>query len=70
MALLNYGSPLPIEFPGLGFLTHRYTLTEISRAVGLHDATVSRIIMALEKTFSSKMGPRSGRKQLRMFSLL
>jgi DNA-binding MarR family transcriptional regulator len=32
------------------YLTHDYTLTEIGRAVGLHYATISRIITALEKT--------------------
>ena len=31
-------------------LTHGYTLTEIGQAVGLHDATISRIITAMEKT--------------------
>ena len=30
-------------------LTHGYTLTEIGQAVGLHDATISRIITAMEK---------------------
>jgi hypothetical protein len=67
---IGHGSPLPIEFPGLGLFTHGYILTEIGRAVGLHDATISHIIMALEKTLSSEMGPRSGRKQHRMSSLL
>jgi hypothetical protein len=37
------------------YLTHGYTLTEIGRAVGLHYATISRIITALEKTSSYKM---------------
>ena len=37
------------------YLTHGYTLTEIGRAVGLHYATISRIITALEKTSSCKM---------------
>jgi len=32
------------------YLTHGYRLTEIGQAVGLHDATISRIITALEKT--------------------
>ena len=62
--------PLRIEFLDLGLFTHGYILTEIGRAVGLHDATISHIIMALEKTLSSEMGPRSGRKQHRMSSLL
>ena len=31
-------------------LKHGYTLTEIGRAVGVHYATVSRIIPAMEKT--------------------
>jgi len=37
------------------YLTHGYTLTEIGWAVGLHYATISRIITALEKTSSNKM---------------
>jgi len=32
------------------YLTHGYTLSEISRVVGLHYATISRLIKALEKT--------------------
>jgi DNA-binding MarR family transcriptional regulator len=32
------------------YLKHGYTLTEIGCAVGLHYATISRIITALEKT--------------------
>lgn len=32
------------------YLTHGYTLTEIGQAVGLHYATISRIITAMEKT--------------------
>ena len=32
------------------YLKHGYTLTEIARAVGLHYATISRIIKAMEKT--------------------
>ncbi|MGA6827823.1 REP-associated tyrosine transposase [Nitrospira sp. NS4] len=32
------------------YLKHGYTLTEIGRAIGLHYATVSRIIAAMEKT--------------------
>jgi putative transposase len=31
------------------YLTHRYTLSEISKAVGLHYATISRIITASEQ---------------------
>lgn len=31
-------------------LKHGYTITEIGRAVGVHYATVSRIIPAMEKT--------------------
>jgi putative transposase len=30
------------------YLKHGYTLSEISRAVGLHYATISRLIKALE----------------------
>jgi hypothetical protein len=32
------------------YLIHGYRLTEIGQAVGLHDATISRIITTLEKT--------------------
>jgi len=32
------------------YLTHGYTLIEIGQAAGLHDATISRIITAMEKT--------------------
>ena len=31
-------------------LTHGYMLIEIGRTFDLHDATISRIIMALEKS--------------------
>jgi putative transposase len=39
------------------YLTHGYTLAGIGQAVGLHYATISRIITALEKTSACKMGP-------------
>jgi len=39
------------------YLTQGYTLAEIGQAVGLHYATISRIITALEKTSACKMGP-------------
>ena len=42
------------------YLTHGYTLTEISRAVGLHYATISRIITALEKTSKYTMHSERG----------
>ena len=38
----------PLNFPTYASFTHGYKLTEISRAVGLHDATISHIINAME----------------------
>jgi DNA-binding MarR family transcriptional regulator len=32
------------------YLKHGYTLSEIGRVIGLHYATISRLIKALEKT--------------------
>jgi hypothetical protein len=37
------------------YLTYGYTLGEIGWAVGLHYATISRIISAMEKTSWYKM---------------
>ena len=41
-------------------LTQGYTLTEIGRAVGLHYATISCIITALEKTSENTMHSERG----------